>query len=112
MSEVVDIARRGAGSVIVVIGFIAVWQLLVMIFQVPTWLLPAPSAIWLEFVKQSHLLGRHLSATAGGAVGGLGIGSVCGLGLAILMVQSRLLERILMPLLVIDQSVPKMALGS
>ena len=35
----------------------------------------------------------------------------CGLVLAILMVQSRLLRAILMPLLVIDQSVPKMALA-
>ena len=34
-----------------------------------------------------------------------------GLVLAVLMVQSRLLSRILMPLLVIDQSVPKMALA-
>ena len=57
------------------------------------------------------MLGRHVVATGTGAVGGLIIGAVGGIALAVLMVQSRLLERILMPLLVIDQSIPKMALA-
>ena len=82
-----------------------------MIFHVPTWLLPAPSAIWVEFVRQAHLLGKHVAATGAGALGGLAIGAVSGVTLAVLMVQSRLLQRILMPLLVIDQSIPKMALA-
>lgn len=103
--------RRSAVSIAAVIGFLVAWQALVMLFQVPTWLLPAPSVIWTEFVKQAHLLGRHIFATGIGAVGGLVIGSISGLVLAILMVHSRLLARILMPLLVIDQSVPKMALA-
>jgi len=82
-----------------------------VIFHVPTWLLPAPSAIWVEFVRQAHLLGKHVAATGAGALGGLAIGAVSGVTLAVLMVQSRLLQRILMPLLVIDQSIPKMALA-
>ena len=65
----------------------------------------------MEFVKQSHMLGKHIVVTATGALGGLVVGAACGLVLAVLMVQSRLLSRILMPLLVIDQSVPKMALA-
>jgi NitT/TauT family transport system permease protein len=94
-----------------VIGFVVLWQVAVMLFQVPTWLLPAPSAIWVEFMKQAHLLGRHIWATGVGAVGGLIIGSLSGLMLAIFMVHSRLLAKILMPLLVIDQSIPKLALA-
>jgi NitT/TauT family transport system permease protein len=78
---------------------------------VPTWLLPAPSAICAEFLKQAHLLGRHVVATGVGAIGGLAIGSLGGIVLATLMVHSRILERVLMPLLVIDQSVPKLALA-
>jgi NitT/TauT family transport system permease protein len=111
MSDVLDGLRRGSTSIGAVLGFIVAWQALVMIFHVPSWLLPAPSVIWMEFIKQSHLLGKHTMVTAIGAVGGLVIGAACGLVLAILMVQSRLLARILMPLLVIDQSVPKMALA-
>jgi NitT/TauT family transport system permease protein len=111
MSDLLDALRRGSSSIAAIVGLLVAWQVLVMVFQVPTWLLPAPSAIWLEFTKQAHLLGRHVTATATGAIGGLAIGSAIGLVLAILMVHSRVLERVLMPILVIDQSVPKMALA-
>ncbi len=111
MSDLLDALRRSAGSIGAVVGLIAVWQALVAIFHVPTWLLPAPSAIWLEFISQAHLLGKHFAATGTGAIGGLAVGSLGGVILAILMVQSRLLQRVLMPLLVIDQSIPKMALA-
>jgi NitT/TauT family transport system permease protein len=106
-----EVLRRGNASILAVIGLIVAWQLAVTLLHVPTWLLPAPSAIWAEFVKQSHLLGRHVLATGTGAIGGLAIGALGGILLAILMVHSRLLERVLMPLLVIDQSIPKMALA-
>jgi NitT/TauT family transport system permease protein len=111
MNDIVEGLRRSSASIAAVIGLVVAWQALVMIFAVPSWLLPAPSVIWMEFIKQSHLLGRHILATASGALGGLVIGAGCGLILAILMVESRLLGRILMPLLVIDQSIPKMALA-
>ena len=107
MSDVGEVLRRGLPSFVTVLGFIVCWQALVMIFHVPSWLLPAPSVIWMEFVKQSHMLGKHIVVTATGALGGLVVGAACGLVLAVLMVQSRLLSRILMPLLVIDQSVPR-----
>jgi NitT/TauT family transport system permease protein len=103
--------RRSSTSIIAVVGLILAWQVLVGLLHVPTWLLPAPTAIWSEFVKQSHLLGKHVIATGTGAIGGLAIGAASGALLAILMVHSRLLERVLMPLLVIDQSIPKMALA-
>jgi NitT/TauT family transport system permease protein len=111
MSTISDSIRRSGTSVLTVVGFLGVWQLLVTVFDVPTWLLPAPTVIWVEFTKNAHMLGKHIVATGSGAVGGLVIGSLGGILLAILMVQSRLLERILMPLLVIDQSIPKMALA-
>jgi NitT/TauT family transport system permease protein len=103
--------RRSNASILAVIVFIVAWQLLVTLLNVPTWLLPAPSTIWAEFLKQAPLLGRHVAATAAGALGGLAVGALGGVLLAILMVHSRLLERVLMPLLVIDQSIPKMALA-
>jgi NitT/TauT family transport system permease protein len=111
MTDFLHALRRGSGSVGAVFGLIVLWQALAMIFHVPTWLLPTPSAIWLEFVKQAHLLGKHVAATGTGAIGGLAIGSASGIVLAVLMVQSPVLQRVLMPLLVIDQSIPKIALA-
>jgi NitT/TauT family transport system permease protein len=106
-----DLLRRAATPVLSVAGLIVIWQVLVMLFEVPTWLLPAPTAIWAAFVKNAHLLGKHVTATGVGATSGLAIGAISGILLAILMVHSRMLERALMPLLVVDQSIPKMALA-
>ena len=111
MTEILEALRRSLASIAAVIGFVVLWQVLVMAFSVPNWLLPAPTAIWAEFLKQAHLLGRHALTTGTGAVSGLAIGTASALILAIAMVQSRVLQRILMPLLVIDQSVPKLALA-
>jgi NitT/TauT family transport system permease protein len=111
MTDILEGLRRSFASIATLIGFVVLWELLVIAFNVPTWLLPAPTAIWTEFVKQAHLLGRHLVTTGSGAVSGLAIGAVSALILAMLMVQSRILQRVLMPLLVIDQSVPKIALA-
>jgi NitT/TauT family transport system permease protein len=106
-----DTLKRCATPVLSVAGLVVLWQALVMLFHVPTWLLPAPTAIWTEFIKQAHLLGRHVAATGVGAIGGLAIGALCGVLLAIVMVHSRMVERVLMPLLVVDQSIPKLALA-
>jgi NitT/TauT family transport system permease protein len=111
MNSILDAVHRNSIPVLTILGFLGTWQLLVMLFNVSTWLLPSPVTIWAVFLKDASMLGRHIVATGAGAVGGLIIGSLGGIALAILMVQSRLLERILMPLLVIDQSIPKLALA-
>jgi NitT/TauT family transport system permease protein len=111
MTAILGIAGRNSIPVLTILGFFGLWQLLVVLFDVPSWLLPSPLTIWTTFLKDASMLGRHVVATGTGAVGGLIIGAVGGIALAVLMVQSRLLERILMPLLVIDQSIPKMALA-
>jgi NitT/TauT family transport system permease protein len=111
MNALSEAARRGGTSILAVVGLLVFWQAAVMLLAVPSWLLPSPSTIWLEFIRQSHLLGKHIAATGTGAVGGLVIGTASGIVLAILMVHSRILERVLMPLLVIDQSIPKLALA-
>ena len=88
MIGILEALRRGSASVAAVIGFVLLWQALVMAFDVPTWLLPAPTAIWVEFVKQAHLLGSHVVTTGSGAVSGLAIGAASALVLAIVMVHS------------------------
>lgn len=104
-------AQDHATTILTIVGFLVVWQVLVMLLNVPTWLVPAPTTVWATFVKSSHLLGKHVIATGTGAIAGLTIGSFIGVVLATLMVHSRILERVLMPLLLIDQSIPKMALA-
>ncbi len=103
--------RQHLSTVLTIVGFIAVWQLLVIAFNLPQWLLPSPYRVWLSFLENKHLLGKHVVATGTGAISGLTIGSVLAMILATIMVHSRILERVIMPLLLIDQSIPKLALA-
>jgi NitT/TauT family transport system permease protein len=111
MMGIPHVIRQNISPVITIIGFIAVWQLLVVLFNTPQWLLPSPYRVWLSFLQNNHVLGKHVLATGTGAICGLLIGSAVAIALATVMVHSRLLERIIMPLLLIDQSIPKLALA-
>jgi NitT/TauT family transport system permease protein len=98
-------------TILTIAGFFVFWQLAVMILRVPDWLVPAPTTVWVVFLKNAPNLVKHFIATGEGALGGLAIGAVVGIALATIMVHSRLLQRVVMPLLVIDQSIPKLALA-
>ena len=75
--------------------------------------LPAPSAVlgtlWSEIA--TGRLWPHLAATAAEMVLGLGIGTVVGLGIGILLAEVPGLSRLLRPYVLASQLVPKLALG-
>ena len=52
MSDILEGLRRSSASIVAVLGFVLLWQLLVIALDVPTWLLPAPTAIWAEFISR------------------------------------------------------------
>ena len=100
-----------ATAVLTIVGLVLFWQLAVAVMRVPLWLLPSPYEVFLSLMKNRAILGKHILATGTGALGGLAVGSVLAVTLAMLMVQFRVLEKIIMPLLLIDQSIPKLALA-
>lgn len=111
MTTALRAAREPAEIVAVAAGFLAVWQFAVWAFSVPSWLLPAPTEIWGAFANNPLMIAGHLVQTATGAVVGLIIGTVLGVLLAIFMANFRVVERFVFPLLLIDQSIPKVALA-
>lgn len=91
---------------------ILLWELACRLLKIPAYLLPMPSAIvgalgelplgrWLE----------HLLATLGVALGGFVVAIAIALPLAIGLVRSELLSRLLMPWLVVIQSTPIVAIA-
>jgi len=111
MTRLLAPLRHAPVSALSVFGALLAWELVVLLFKVPTWLLPAPSAVWAAFIKNHGVIAKHFVATSVGAGGGLAIGALLGVALAVLMVHSRWLERALMPLLIVEQSIPKIALA-
>lgn len=91
-----------------VLGF---WQWAVTQWQVPVYVLPAPSAIAAAFVNNFSSLMAALTATFLITVAGFAGAVAAALALAILFSQSRLIERSLYPYAVILQVTPVVAIA-
>ena len=107
MKRVLDIGL----PILVAVLVIGAWQWTVMHWQVPTYVLPAPSAIVTAFLNNFASLMDALMATFLITIAGF-IGAVAtALALAILFSQSRLIERSLYPYAVILQVTPVVAIA-
>lgn len=82
------------------------WELAVRLWQVPTYLLPAPSAVAARLVGDPSFFAREGMVTLGEALGGLIIGGVLALGAGLMMAQWRWLERALLPVAVVAKVTP------
>jgi NitT/TauT family transport system permease protein len=92
-------------------GLIALWEIVCRLARIPPWLLPAPSAIVRDTWAWADRLPGHLWVTAYETVGGFAVSVLVGVPLAIAIVYSPLMRRILYPILLVVQSVPKVALA-
>lgn len=112
--------RHGAWlpAVLSVGAGIALWQILVSTMDIPSYVLPRPIAVWNALVSgiwdnptNRASFWYHLWDTFQATVLGFFIGSALGLTLAAMMVESRSIERALLPYIVGLQSLPKVAIA-
>jgi NitT/TauT family transport system permease protein len=93
-------------------GLILVWELATWFFAIPSFLLPAPSAIVrAAFDTPLSVWGGHIWATLRVALMGYGLAIIVSVPLAIGLASSRFLSRTLYPILVIVQSTPIVAVA-
>lgn len=94
-----------------VLGIALAWDLSVRFFELPEYLLPAPLEV-LARIRQDHAsLLRHSLATLKVILAGFGISVVAGVLLALLVVLNRTADRLLMPIIVGLQTIPKVAIA-
>ena len=101
------IERLGPPVLILVVG-LAIWEALIHAFDVPPWLLPAPSDIAMRFVKATNLL-YHTGLTVLEALAGFAISAVIGITLSAGIVHSRFLERGVFPYIIVSNAIPLIA---
>ncbi len=91
----------------------AVWEFGVDVFGIEDFVLPPPSQIFTSLIDQlsSPLFWRHLMVTSQEALLGFGIGVLTALVLGTAISQVSLLEKTVMPYIVMFQTVPKVALA-
>ena len=90
---------------------LVVWEAAVRVFRIPVYLLPAPSVIWAETARIAAAVSGHTAATLQTIVIGFLVSIVVSLPLAIVITYSRLFANAVYPLLVVTQSIPKVALA-
>ncbi|HMQ28484.1 MAG TPA: hypothetical protein PKA98_21040, partial [Acidimicrobiales bacterium] len=85
---------------------VVAWQAYVRTFDVAPYLLPAPSDVGQAFLDLRDALPGHVVATVTAAVLGLLLGATVAVALAVLIASVRVVRRVLLPLLVVSQSIP------
>ena len=87
------------------------WQVLVTYSGLPEVVLPSPSAVVVEIAQKDPMLIGQGLVTLQEILIGLGLSIVIGFPLAICIAFSRILSRLLYPLLIVSQAVPKVAVA-
>ena len=93
-------------AVLILIGVVALWQLVVATNDIPHWKLPAPKAIAEELWASRSLLLEHTWVTLEEVLLGFAIALVSGIVLAGLINLSRTLERVIYPSVIASQTIP------
>jgi putative hydroxymethylpyrimidine transport system permease protein len=100
-----------ATAVVVIAVLVGAWQLGVAIFSPPAFLLPSPAAVAATLWQNPAYLAQHAGTTLAEMLLGLAVGSLAGVVLALAMAQSRLAQRLILPVIVTTQTLPVFAIA-
>jgi NitT/TauT family transport system permease protein len=92
-------------------GVIIVWELAIRALSVPTFVLPAPSAVIKSLIASRGQLAVATQATAIEILLGFVLAALTGIVVALVIVRFERFGRALYPLIVLFQNVPKVALA-
>jgi NitT/TauT family transport system permease protein len=102
-----EYAQTAIGPVLL----LGIWEAMCRLFDVPAWLLPSPSKILIEGYEILPILPAHLMATLFAVLGGFALSIAVGVPLAIMITYSPVLRRVIYPMILALQSVPKVAIA-
>lgn len=94
-----------------VFAALIMWEVAVVLFRIPVYILPRPSEVVSYSVKVLPMLVAHGGTTLQEIMIGFVISVVVGVALAMLMTGSQFFRKVVYPLLIISQTVPKVALA-
>lgn len=108
----VSALRREVGiPLLAILVFVLLWELLVHTFKIPEYLLPAPSSIAAASWQVAGNLGMHSLATLKTVLLGFAASVLISFPMAMAITSSPAVGNAIYPLLVLTQSIPKVALA-
>lgn len=96
---------------ITVVVLLGIWQLLVVAFDMPSFILPAPIDVLDKLLTRYDVLLKHSWVTAKEILLGLALGLSMGLMFALQMLMFEPLKRWLLPILIASQAIPVFAIA-
>lgn len=103
--------HRWALVVAVHLAGIVLWEVVVRVFSVQPFILPAPSKVLATLANPNYSWLKNTGVTALEVFGGYALGLVLGILCALLFITSRRLMLLVFPLLVTLNMIPKVAMG-
>ena len=100
-----------ATTALTVVALLLLWQAAVWWFAPPVILLPSPIGIIADFFTTPNYYLRQAGTTLWTTLVGFGLAVVLGVALAVAIVSSRFLDRVITTILVVLNSLPKVALA-
>ena len=101
---------RSVGMIVLsIVGVLVVWWLVVVVFQIPRFVLPNPVEVLQQFVGSIPLLAEEAVPTLQEVLIGFAITVAVFVPVGVLIASSRVFEGFVNPLLVISQSTPMIA---
>ena len=98
-------------SALVMLGLLAAWQLAVDLGGVKEYILPSPSAAFKAYFRPNYQWTANFLATFYATIGAFALSAVLGVLLAVVIVWNDMLMRTVMPVLVLFNTLPKVALA-
>ena len=90
---------------------VVAWQVIVTTLKISDFILPAPLEILRVTVRFFPQLMKHTWTTTSEILLGFAIGNVVAVIMAVFIVNSRFIERALYPLIIVSQTIPKVAVA-
>ena len=91
--------------------FFLIWEICCVFFNLPPFMLPRPSMIFISIYNNWEELLRHTAYTLTEILVSIFIGTVIGITTALIISSSQKLKRWVMPILLASQSIPVFALA-
>ena len=98
-------------AMLAVVVVLVLWEIVVVVFGVREIILPRPSKILSVMIEERALLIRNMWVTLYEILVGFVLSVIVGIGLAVAIVHSKVIEKTLYPLIVAFQNVPRVAVG-
>jgi len=109
---VIRFKKYGFG-ILILVGFLLLWEAVVRLFDVSEFLLPASSSVFQSYISmiETGRLFLHTWVTLKEILSGFVIGSFIGITLGYFLAKSKKIENILSPFIIAAQTTPKLALA-